>query len=95
VSEHQIGVFGGLELGMLAEFVHHLVSGAQHFEIGQHNFLPSSVDRIAGIRDGIVGFAFQPEQRPCASAGALTTCANPTPGVLTEARQAAVIPPLT
>jgi hypothetical protein len=95
VSEHQIGVFGGLELGMLAEFVHHLVSGAQHFEIGQHNFLLSSVDRIAGIRDGIVGFAFQPEQRPCASAGALTTCANPTPGVLTEARQAAVIPPLT
>jgi hypothetical protein len=95
VSEHQIGVFGGLEFGMLAEFVHHLVSGAEDFEIGQHNFLPSSVDRIAGIRDGIVGFAFQPEQRPCASAGALTTCADPTSAVLTEARQAAVIPLLT
>jgi hypothetical protein len=46
---------------MLAEFVHHLVCGAQHFEIGQHNFLPSSLDRLAGVRDGAVGFAFQPE----------------------------------
>jgi hypothetical protein len=45
---------------MLAEFVHHLVGGAQDFEIGQHNFLHSSFDRIAGVRDGIVGFAFQP-----------------------------------
>jgi hypothetical protein len=94
VSEHQIGVFGGLELGMLAELVHHLVSGAEDFEIGQHNFLPS-FSRSSGIRDGVVGFAFQPTQRPCASAGALTTCANPTSTVLTEARQAAVIPPLT
>jgi hypothetical protein len=80
---------------MFAEFVHHLVSGAQHFEIGQHNFLPSSVDRIAGIRGGIVGFAFQSEKRPCAATGALTNCAIPTPAVLTEARRAAVIPPLT
>jgi hypothetical protein len=66
VSEHQIGVFGCLELGMLAEFVHHLVGGAQHFEIGQHDLfsssLTSSLDRIAGVRDGIVGFAFQPEE---------------------------------
>jgi hypothetical protein len=58
------------------------------------DFLPSSVDRIAGIRDGVVGFAFQPEQRPCAATGALTTCANPTPAVLTEASRTAV-PPLT
>jgi hypothetical protein len=61
VSEHQIGVFGGLELGTLAEFLHHLVSGAQNFEIGQHNLLSSSLDRMAGVRDGIVGLAFQPE----------------------------------
>jgi hypothetical protein len=46
---------------MLAEFVHHLVCGAQDFEIGQHNFLPSSLDRLAGVRDGAVGSAFQPE----------------------------------
>jgi hypothetical protein len=52
--------------------VHHLVSGAQHFEIGQHDFFSSSLDRIACVRDGIAGVAFQPEQRPCASAGALT-----------------------
>jgi hypothetical protein len=95
VSEHQVGVFGCLEFGMVTEFVHHLVSGAQDFEIGQHNFLPSSVDRIAGVREGIVSLAFQPEERPCAACGALTTCAIPTPAVLTEAGQAAVLPPLT
>jgi hypothetical protein len=95
VSEHQIGVFGGLEFGMLAEFVHHLVSGAQDFEIGQHDFLPSSIDRIAGVRDGIVGLAFQPEQRPCAATGALAIGAIPTAAVLTEPRRAAAIPPLS
>jgi hypothetical protein len=91
MSQHQIGVFGGLELGILAEFMHHLVGGAQDFEIGQHNFLPSSVDRIAGVRDAIVGFAFQPEQRPRASAGTLTTFVIPTMAVL-SARRAAVLP---
>jgi hypothetical protein len=95
VSEHQVGVFGRLELGMVAEFVHHLVSGAQHFEIGQHEFFSSSLDRIAGVRDGIVGFAFQPEQRPCAPAGAFTIYAIPTPAVLSEACRAAVHPPLS
>jgi hypothetical protein len=80
---------------MVAEFVHHLVSGAQHFEIGQHDFFSSSRDRIAGVRDGIVGFAFQPEERPCASAGALAICAIPTPAVLSEACRAAVLPPLS
>jgi hypothetical protein len=80
---------------MLAEFSHHLVSGAQDFEIGQHQSLPSSVDHIAGVRDGSVGFAFQPEQRPCASAGALTVRGLPTPAVLSEACRAAVIPPLS
>jgi hypothetical protein len=95
VSEHQIGIFGCLELGMFAEFVHHLVSGAQDFEIGQHNFLHSLYDRIAGVRDGIVGFAFQPEQRPSVSTGAFATCAIPTRAALCETRLAAVLPPLT
>jgi hypothetical protein len=84
VSQHQIGVFGGLELGMLAEFVHHLVSGAQDFQIGQHNSLHGSLFRRAGVRDGIVGFPFQPERRPCPPAGALTICATRTPAVLSE-----------
>jgi hypothetical protein len=80
---------------MLAEFVHHLVCGAQDFEIGQHDFLHSSLDSEAGIRDGIVGFAFQPEQRPCASIGALAICAIPTRAVLRKTCPAAVLPPLT
>jgi hypothetical protein len=91
VSEHQVGVFGCLELGMVAEFVHHLVSGAQHFEIGQHDFISGSLEPIAGI----VGLAFQPEERPCASAGALAIGAIPTPAVLSEACRAAVRPPLS
>jgi hypothetical protein len=95
VSEHQISVFGCLELGMLAKFVHHLVSGAQDFEIGQHNFLHSSFDRIAGVRDGNVGFAFQPEHRPWASAGALATYAIPTRAALCETYRAPGLPPLT
>jgi hypothetical protein len=95
VSEHQIGVFGGLELGALAEFVQHLVSGAQDFQIGQHDFLLSSHVRIAGVRDRIAGFVFQPEHGPCASAGALAICIIPTTTVLPVARRAAVIPPLT
>jgi hypothetical protein len=95
VSQHQIGVFGGLELGVLAEFVHHLVCGAQNLEIGQHDFLSSSVDRIAGIRDRIVGFAFQAEQRRCPSAGTLAICAISTGAALSEGCRTALIPPLS
>jgi hypothetical protein len=58
-------------------------------------FLPSSIDRIAGVRDGIVGLAFKSEQRPCSAAGALANYAIPTPAVLTEPRRADVIPPLS
>src|SRR5689334_14732549 len=38
VPEHQIGISGRLELGMVAELMHHRVSGPQDFEIGQHIF---------------------------------------------------------
>jgi hypothetical protein len=58
-------------------------------------FSPVSIDRITGVRDGVVGLAFSPEQRPCAPAGALAICAIPTAAVLTEPRRAAVIPPLS
>jgi hypothetical protein len=95
VSEHLIGVFGGLELGVRAEFVQHLVSGAQDFQIGQHDCLLGSHVRIVGVRDRIAGFALQPEHGPCASAGALAICIIPTTTVLSVARRAAVIPPVT
>jgi hypothetical protein len=80
---------------MLAEFVHHLVCGAQDFEIGQHNFLHSSLDSGAGVRDRLIGLAFEPEERPYASAGALAFCVIPTPAALCKTCRAAAQTPLT
>src|SRR5919108_2063808 len=43
VSDHKIGIFRGLELRLIAKFVHHRVGGPHDLEVRQHYPLPSLI----------------------------------------------------
>jgi hypothetical protein len=44
VSEHEIGISSGLELGVVAKFVPHGGSGTENIEIRQHDISPKGSD---------------------------------------------------